>query len=283
MRYLALILTLALTCPDLSHTAQKKFNDSCDIEDFATIENAIVKSKLMRENPSNQMTYSFLTKEDFLKHFGGSEEGFDNLSRQGSKMMILNAPKMKPGEEFDLYAFRIDQKTMFVANLIANAEGELVTTDRNKSPLSKVNITLGFQMKGEEMSYALLSKDKSRCLATSCAIDPLEAKWSDGSKIYMAMLTHDLKIFYLYGSQFKPGEIVTLSFKMGNKDFSEDFVASSQGTFYTILNHDTLGQTGGKGHVRATKAANGESVALEYLWGESLTQSFNAQNNRKTR
>lgn len=281
MKCLTLFLALALSYPIIGHAAQKKFNDPCDIEDFATIENAVVKSKLMRENLRNQMSYSFLTKEDFLKRFDGNEEGFDNLSKKGAKMMILETYKMKPGEEFDLYMFQINQNIRFVANFITNSEGELVTTTSEKTPLSKFNITLGYQMKGEEASYALLSKDKSRCIATSCAIDPIEAKWSDGSKIYMAMLTHDLKIFYLYGSQFKPGEIVSLSFKMGNKEFSEDFVASSQGTIYTILNHDMLGESGGKGHVQASKKTTGENVALEYLWGEDLTQNFRAQKNRK--
>lgn len=277
MKYVALILSLILAYPNTGYSAQKKPGDSCDIEDYATIEEAVVASKLTRESPRNQIALSEISREKFIQEYSKNPQSFDDLYQKGGKMFLLNVPKMQPGEQFDFYVFKINQMIEYNSTFVANANGELVSTTKQAVPFSNLTFSLYDQMRGEELSYVLLSKDKSRCLAISYASDPIEARWKDGGKIYMAMLTSDMKIFYLYGDQLKPGEVVTLSFNMADKKFSEDFVASPQGTFYAILNHDMLGRSGGKGSVRVSKKSTGEDVSLAYLWGEDLKEAFRSK------
>lgn len=99
----------------------------------------------------------------------------------------------------------------------------------------------------------------------------------DEAFAYYCTADSDARSFMIIGEDFKPGELVTIQYSLGNlsKTFIESFAANSNGRIYKKIYSPDEMSRGGEGKVIIIRSSKNESIEIDFLWGEKYLHQDN--------
>ena len=213
--------------------------------------------------------YEKLTTEEIKKAYGNdAAKKILNSEDSPQAILRLETKGIRHGDRYTLYTVNAILNKTFVAEFIANREGQLETV-KDGVPLSGYLIMQFDLMNGEQVYYVLVSANKKTYLTTQIILDPIEFLWADKAYVTVMLLSADANSFTLIGKGFRPNEELVMTSRSGVETIKMDTKANSEGCWCSMLLPAVVGSKGGKASLVIERRHSTEIGELSYLWGDA--------------
>ena len=140
----------------------------------------------------------------------------------------------------------------------------------NQIPLSKQIFSCSGFIKGEEISYVLVSESEDEFIIAAATPDPIEVRWDDGGHVSIIVLVPTMDLFLQKGKGFIQGEKISVMSYSNNERIYTEFNIPENGEFISFLLPATESSDSGHSTIVFKRENTGEERTLKYSYGKQV-------------
>ncbi len=188
------------------------------------------------------------------------------------RLKLTNFPLSK-GDKFILIYRNCFGKSQKLADAYVNDKLEIVLLIPKSRPfiLDDYKCRLGLMSLGENVDIILATEDLKKGVTSHIVMLPLETKSSSGQRISIELRNFYALRYECIGDGYCLGEELKTISRSGNEVSTKYIRAEKDGTFSFGIRPGVIGRTGGFATITVERK-NGESLTVEYPWGDKNVQ-----------
>lgn len=171
-----------------------------------------------------------------------------------------------PGDEYALYARKLDGIDLHINDYVVSDELKLVSTLDGRL-LENDRMGFGGFMKGEEISFALVCKNKDLTAAAIVSSNPIEATWNDGAAVTVTAASPKMDLFFMTGKGFTPNETYRFISRSWDEIIDSESKVEADGRLFMLLMPMVKGKDGGINRITLVRLATQEKRDLVIPYG----------------